>query len=149
MTQNPGGASRARLLAIIQQRRGLHKSELMRLAGRGWGNIGHHLDVLIRERQVETEVRGRLLWIFHPSVGRTERELIVATFYGPARRILEFLGLRQRATVRTLSEELAVSKKVIRFHLSTLQRADAVQRLEGHPPAFAPAQQTIEPRRPA
>lgn len=138
MSAGPGEATRNRLLAIVRERGGLHKSELMRLAGKGWGNIGHHLDVLVQEGLVETQTRGRLLWVFDPAVTQHQRELIIAMRPGAARRILEHLGLRERATVSNLSEELAVSKKVIRMHLSTLQRAQAVTRLEGHPPAFAP-----------
>lgn len=135
----PGAASRGKLLAIVRERRGLYKSELMRVADKGWGNVGHHLQVLIDQGHVETEWHGKFLWIFDRNVPRRERDVLVATRHTWARRILEQLGLRDRVTVRTLSEELAVSKKVIRVHLSSLQQAEVVKQLEGHPPAFASA----------
>lgn len=139
MNTGPGRTSRNQLLAIIRERRGLHKSELMRLADKGWGNVGHHLAKLEEHGFIETESRGRFLWVFDRDVPAKERDILVAMRPGAARRILEHLGLRQRATVRTLSEELAVSKKVIRLHLNSLHRAEAVEKLPGHPPEFATA----------
>ncbi len=133
-----GQASRDQLLAIIRERRGVHKSELMRLAGKGWGNVGHHLLRLEDQGLVAIETRGRLTWVFDKSVEPRERDLVVAMRPGPAQRILQVLGLKERASVRALSEELAVSKKVIRLHLSNLHRADAVQQMPGNPPVFAP-----------
>lgn len=139
MTTGPGRTSRNQLLAIIRERRGLHKSELMRLADKGWGNVGHHLTKLEEQGLIQTEVRGRLRWVFDRHVPAKERDLIVAMRPGPARRILEYLGLRERASVRTMSDELAVSKKVIRLHLNSLHRAEAVEKLPGHPPEFVTA----------
>ena len=140
MTSNPGEVSRHAILNVIRERRGVHKSELMRRCGKGWGNVGHHLQVLEDLGEVHTETRGRLLWIFDKAVEKQERDYIVATHQTPARRILEALGLRPHpATIRALSDELAVSKKVIRLHLSTLQRAQAVKKVDGYPPAFEPA----------
>lgn len=136
----PGERSRERLLGIIRQHRGVHKSELCRLAGYGWGNVGHHVDVLKDDGLVETETRGRLLWIFDAQVSGRDRDMIVAIRPSPARRIMQALGLQPKATIRSLSDELAVSKKVIRHHLSVLRRVDVVEQLEGHPPAYARVQ---------
>lgn len=136
MTTGPGRTSRNQLLAIIRERRGLHKSELMRLASKGWGNVGHHLLKLEEQGLIQTESRGRLRWVFDREVPAHERDIIVATRPGPARRILEALGLKERASVRALSEELSYSKKVVRLHLNSLHRADAIEKLPGHPPEF-------------
>ena len=133
----PGDRAREKLLAIIRQHRGVHKSELCRLAGYGWGNVGHHVDVLKDQALIETQKRGRLLWIFDVKVSARDRDIIVALRPSPARRILQALGLQPQATIRTLSDELSVSKKVIRHHLAVLERVDEVEQLEGHPPAFA------------
>lgn len=138
MNSPQGDRSRDQILAVVRQRRGLHKSELSRIVGKGWGNVGHHLRILEEQGEIDTEVHGRLLWIFSKEADRQERDYLVATRTTAARRILEALGLRERATIRALSDELAVSKKVIRQHLSTLQRAQAVEKVEGHPPTFAP-----------
>lgn len=133
-----GVRTRDELLRIIREAKGIHKSELRRQAGRGWGNVGHHLVVLEREGRVDLETHGRLVWIFDREIPRAERDLMVATRPSAARKILEILGMRQKATIRALSDELSVSKKVIRVHLSTLQRAQAVEKLAGRPPEFAP-----------
>lgn len=140
MTDGPGDRSRASILAIIREHRGLHKSELMRQCGMGWGNVGHHVQVLEDTGLVDTETRGRLLWIFARDVPAQERDYIAATRPRPAQKILEALGLRPHpATIRALSDEVGVSKKVIRIHLSILQRAQAVKKVDGYPPAFEPA----------
>lgn len=137
--QPAGDRTRERLLAIIREHRGLHKSELCRLAGYGWGNVGHHVVVLVEQGLVETQKRGRLLWIFDSKVSERDRDLVVALRPSPARRIMEALGLQPKATIRSLSDELVVSKKVIRHHLSVLKRVDVVEQLEGNPPAYARA----------
>lgn len=134
-----GDLTRERLLALVRERRGVHKSGLARLAGRGWGTMSHHIPFLIEDGHIETEVHGRLLWIFARDVPQRERELIIALRGSAAQRLLEALGMKQRATIRMLSDELAVSKKVIRTHLSHLQRAGAVEKTEGNPPTFATA----------
>lgn len=135
----PGDKSRDRLLTIIREHRGVHKSELCRLAGLGWGNVGHHVAVLKEQGHVQTETHGRLLWIFDAQVSARDRDMLVVLRPSPARRIMQALGLQPKATIRSLSDELAVSKKVIRHHLSVLKRVDAVEQLEENPPAYARA----------
>jgi DNA-binding transcriptional ArsR family regulator len=138
--------TRAAILAALSERRGLHKSELRRLVGIGWGNLGHHLRVLEDEGLVQLEGRGRLTWVFAATVPRAERDLLVATRPSAARRLLEAIGVRDRVTVGSLSQELDLSKKVIRRHLGALARAGAVERSAGHPPSFA--KPTPPPARP-
>lgn len=131
--------TRAAILGVVRARRGLHKSELARLVGIGWGNCGHHLRVLEREGLVDLEGRGRLTWVFDSALPRRERDLLVATRPSAARRLLVALGVRDRVTVGSLAEELALSKKVIRKHLGALARIGAVERSGGNPPSFAKA----------
>ena len=128
------------LLAIILERRGLHKSELRRAAGRGWGNINYHLGLLEEAKLIVTETHGRLVWCFDVSTDRAERDWLVISRQSRTLRILEIIGLRQRVNVRSLSEELSMSKKVIRTHLSVLTRVNIVEKEGGRPPAFVPAQ---------
>lgn len=131
--------TRAALLRAVRERGGVHKSELKRLVGIGWGNLGHHLRVLERDRLVELEGRGRLTWVFDVALPRRERDLLVATRPSAARRLMEAIGMRDRVTVGSLSEELALSKKVIRRHLGALARAGAVEKSRDRPPSFARA----------
>lgn len=138
--------TRTALLDAIRSRGGIHKSELARSVGIGWGNVGHHLRVLEEAGLVELEGRGKFLWVFDASLSREARDLLVATRPSTARRLLEFIGMSERATVGTLSHELALSKKVIRHHLGVLTKAGALERRPSHPPAFAPVK--VPPRRP-
>lgn len=133
-----GPATRDAILDAVRARGGLHKSELRRIVGIGWGNLGHHLQVLERQGLVQLEGRGRLVWVFDAAVPHGERDRLVATRPGVAQRLLAALGMRDRVTVGSLSQELDLSKKVIRRHLGELERAGVVQRRKGHPPSFAP-----------
>ena len=126
-------ATRAAILVVLKSKRGVHKSELSRLTGRGWGTIGHHVYVLVRAGRIETEVHGRLLWVFLTEVPRSERDWLIATRAPQRRHLLDLIGLRKRSTIEALSSDLAVSKKVIRTHLGHLRRAGAVARIPGMP----------------
>lgn len=117
----------------------MHKSELCRLVGKGWGGMGGHILRLSKTGHIEVEAHAGFTWIFLAGLSAAEKEFIVVTRPRSARKILEALGLRERATIRALSDELALSKKVIRIHLSTLTRIQAVKKVGGHPPEFEPA----------
>ena len=138
MSDRDPSAPRIAILAILQQRKGVHKSELCRLTGKGWGTISHHVYVLIKAGQIITEVHGRLLWVFLPDVPKTERDWIVATHVPDRLRILDRILGQRGTTIEALSSEMAVSKKVIRTHLSHLRRVGAVSRSRDHPQKYEP-----------
>lgn len=131
-----GDVTRSKILEALRSCRGIHKSGLCRQIRIGWGNVGHHVNVLETQGQITTETRGRLLWLFLPGLSKAERDWIVATTPHQRNRILAVLGFRERASIRTLSEELAVSKKVIRTHLGHLESVGAIKQGEGYPPKF-------------
>jgi predicted transcriptional regulator len=135
-----GDRTRESIMAVLRERRGVHKSELCRLVDKGWGGMGGHIRRLSKAEAIEVEEHAGFTWIFIAGLTPAEKEFIVATRPTTARRILEAIGLKERATIRTLSDELAVSKKVIRAHLSILERVNAIKKVDGHPPAFAPLQ---------
>jgi predicted transcriptional regulator len=139
LSDRESSTSRSAILAILRQRKGVHKSELCRLTGKGWGTISHHVYVLIEAGQIITEVHGRQLWVFLPDIPETERDWIVATHVPDRLRILDRILGHRGATIEALSGEMAVSKKVIRTHLSHLRRIGAVSRSKDHPPKYEPA----------
>lgn len=140
MSGQDSSASRSAILAIVRQRKGVHKSEICRLTGKGWGTISHHVYVLIKAGQIITEVHGRLLWVFLPDIPKTERDWIVATHIPDRLRLLDRILGHRGATIEALSTEMAVSKKVIRTHLSHLRRIGAVSRSKDYPPKYEPAE---------
>lgn len=133
------GTTRGDILEILRQRRGAHKSELCRLINRGWGTVGHHVYVMVQDGYVETEVHGRLLWVFLPGIPEAERDWIVATRVPERLRLLELLGLKRVASIESLSNELALSKKAIRTHLGHLRSAGAVKKVQNSPALYEPA----------
>lgn len=138
MTAGPGEETRQTILDLVKVHGGLHKSHLGRLAKVGWGNIGHHLQVLRGAGLVDLETHGRFLWVFRPDLNRAERDILRASRPKAAQRILEALGLRQHSTVDSLSEELRISKNVIRNHLRRLKGARLVEKTDDRPAKFAP-----------
>lgn len=149
MADGAGEQSRQAILEAIGQRGGgAHKRELCRLTGRGWGTVGHHVYVLARAGLVVTEVHGRQLWVFLPGVPRTRRDWLVAMQAPQRLRLLELLRGRPAATIHVLSEEMELSRKAIRTHLSHLQRVGAVRPTGDSPPAYLPAEEPGPPAAP-
>jgi predicted transcriptional regulator len=149
MGEGAGDQSRQAILEAIAGRGGgAHKRELCRLTGRGWGTVGHHVYVLARSGLVVTEVHGRQLWVFLPGVPRAHREWLVAMQAPQRLRLLELLRVRPKATINALSEEMDLSRKAIRTHLSHQQRVGAVRSTDDSPPAYVPAEAPA-PKRPA
>ena len=116
---------------------GAHKKELCRVTGKGWGTIGHHVYMMAKANAVVTEPHGRHLWVFLPELTRGQRDWLVATRTPQRQKLLEILRLRPPTTINALSDEMAVSRKVIRTHLQHLQRYGAVEATDGYPPKYA------------
>ena len=128
--------TRGAILQAFREHKGLHKSELCRCTGRGWGTIGHHVYVLVQRDQVLTEVHGRQLWVFLPNIPKLERDWIVATHVPERRKLLNRLLGRKGVTIESLSSEMELSKKTIRTHLSHLKRIGAVKRTQESPAMY-------------
>lgn len=106
----------------------MHKSALCRELGMGWGNIGHHLDLLERNGRIDLEQHGTRLWAFQRRLPDKYRGLIVALADENRMELLGHLEGRESATIRELSRDLEYSHKVVRTHLSHLMDAGAVER---------------------
>jgi len=135
-TDNGAETRRAILDALARRNGGAHKRELCRMTGRGWGTISHHVYTLAKANLVATEVHGRQLWVFLPEVRRGQRDWLVVTGTPQRRRLLEVLRRRPPATINALSDEMEVSRKVIRTHLQNLQRYGAVEATDEYPPKY-------------
>lgn len=128
----PDQATRLAILAALKEHGGLNRTHLCRVVGRGWGTVGYHLNILERRGAVAVEHHGRQLWIFDPQTSLAERDRLVAVSHPQRRNLLDFLR-RRTSTVNELSDELDVSRKVIRSHLSHLVGAGMVRREIGPP----------------
>lgn len=135
-TSNEAVSTRVTIMKLLTDRKGLHKSELCRQTGKGWGTIGHHVYVLVQAGRIITEVHGRQLWVFLPDIPKAERDWIVTTHVPDRLRLYEKLLGRGGATIERLSSEMAVSKKTIRTHMSHLRRVGAVSRTANSPATY-------------
>jgi predicted transcriptional regulator len=137
VTEQPGDGSRRAILAALRERQGgSHKKELCRLTGRGWGTVGHHVYNLAKAGVVATEVHGRQLWVFLPELSQVERHWLVATRTPQRKRVLDYILTGQPKTINLLSDEMAMSRKVIRTHLQHLQRYGVVKSTDDYPPKY-------------
>ena len=137
MDDLPGEESRKAIFRALRERNGgAHKRELCRLTGKGWGTISHHVYNLATTGQVVTEVHGRHYWVFLPELTQGQRHWLVATRTPTRKRLLDYLRAGPPKTINALSEEMAMSRKVIRNHLQHLQRYGAVEATEGYPPKY-------------
>lgn len=125
MSESEASRTRQEILDCIKEEGAVHKSELCRLVGRGWGTVSHHLLVLQREGLVDLESHGRNTWAFPAGLSPGERLRRMALNVPGRQDLLQFLRYRG-ATVGELSERLEESKKVVRTHLGHLVSAGLV-----------------------
>jgi predicted transcriptional regulator len=123
--------------SLVAEHGGLHKSEIYRRTGRGWGAIGHHLTILERRGHIHLEPHGSMLWAFKPGIEEEDRRFIVALAGHGRRDLLEELSRREACSIRNLSNNLDESQKVIRTHVSHLMAVGAVQRTGGKPHLYS------------
>jgi DNA-binding transcriptional ArsR family regulator len=129
--------TRAIIESLVAEHGGLHKSEICRRTGRGWGTVGHHLTVLERHGRVHLEPHGTMLWVFRPEIQDEDRQLLVTLSERGRAELLDELSKREVCTIRELSDALEESQKVIRTHVSHLMAVGAVQRTSGNPHLYS------------
>jgi predicted transcriptional regulator len=131
-----GGTTRNEIIRIVNRHGVIHKSELCREIGSGWGNIGHHLHFLERREIVETFRDESKLWVQVPKLTEFEQNLLRAT--APADRwdIIMSLALGETDTIKELSRSLDKSQKVIRTHLGHLVKSGAIEKIYTNPQHF-------------
>lgn len=125
--------TRGDILELVQSQGGLHKSELCRATGLGWGTICHHVQALEREQRIDIERHGRQTWAFSSKIDPEIRPLFVALTNGERRDLLSDLAHRSEVTITGLCDELTMSRKVVRTHLTHLVDAGAVERHGSRP----------------
>ena len=123
--------ARGRILNTIFVEPGIHKSEICRRTGLGWGTVGYHLHKLRVDKYISTvRANGRLITIPR-EIPHGDALTVHALRQPPTRSILRHLLEARQGTVG-LSNEFGMSRKVMRRHLSTLADAGLIARGEGH-----------------
>jgi predicted transcriptional regulator len=126
---NDGDATRQVILNLLQQHPGLHKSELARALGLGWGTISYHLQVLCQTGAVQQMRRGRRLRLFPGGMDEKQMRLLCAMRQDVQNDILKALTFSPGAAAESLADELGLSRRLIRRHLASLEEDGIVDAL--------------------
>lgn len=144
MTQDrDGAATRDRIIDVVREDPGVHKSELCRRLGLGWGTVSYHVRVLEKERRLRSWSRGREVHVFPARVPDGQMRWLAALREGMGTSIVETLVRMPDARVKELSGSLGVSRKVIQRHLTVLDEAGVVRHDGSHQPRYRIEDDTV------
>lgn len=135
-------SSRERLLALIRDRPGLHKSALCHETGLAWGTVDYHLRLLERGNLVSRHSVGRTTRLF--PAGLRERQSVLATLadHAAARILAAVREAPQR--MGSLSDHLGLSPKVVRRHVARLLHEGLLLRDGDHRPVYRAAEVAMD-----
>lgn len=119
------------MLLLVEERRGIYKSELARLAGVGWGTAGHHVEQLEFAGKVRTVRVGKFLWVFAANVSLLEQGVIVSTRGRAARVVLMVASLQEKFTVDDVVCQGRLSRKAAKTQLWALEQAGVLRCIDG------------------
>ena len=135
-TSRDGEATRQRLLALIRDSPGVHKSALCDASSLAWGTVDYHLRLLVRAGQVTLARAGRQTKVF-PGRLSEERERLLATLARePTARIAGALKERPDQGLGALVDRLGLSPKVVRRHIVRLLEHGLLERAGRHRPLY-------------
>lgn len=116
--------NRARLLALIRDQQGIHRSALVRSSGLSWGTVYHHVACLHRLRLIrQLTVHGRICLMTNDAASLTSQPALLLP---AAARILDLLQENGTASPTAIAKQLNLGPKTVRRHLDALSRAGLV-----------------------
>lgn len=131
-----GEETRRRILLAIDQAQAIHKSELQRRVERAWGTVGYHLRKLKAAGLVKLEDHGGQMWAFPSHLSRKERRHARLLAEESAHAVIDAVDRRPGATVQEVFEDVELSMKTVRRHLSRLSEAGVLERKGRRPQRF-------------
>jgi predicted ArsR family transcriptional regulator len=121
-----GPESRRRILAMVAEQPGIHKSDVGRRLGLAWGTVGYHVGVLQRQGHLRTYTHGRQVHLFLPAVPPQHMQWLSALRHDVG--ILSILAERSEARMPELGARLGLSRRTIRRRIESLAMAGLVRR---------------------
>ncbi|MHB8632845.1 MAG: ArsR family transcriptional regulator [Thermoplasmatota archaeon] len=115
-----GPATRDLVLGLVEREPGIHKSALKRELGLGWGTISYHLEMLRRRGAIKMRAQGRQVGVFPSRVPDGHMPWLAALREAVPQGILTRLAERPEARIDELSEDLGLSRRIVRRHLTDL-----------------------------
>jgi predicted transcriptional regulator len=122
---------RRRLLQIIEERPGIHASELCRESGEPWGTVQYHLSLLHKGELVTTIEAGRERRFFPNQVDPARARLLAILHQGRRLEIASFIQGHPGARQVDICDALSLSRKTFRHAIEPLVEEGLVQERKG------------------
>jgi len=125
---------RTRLLEAVRTTPGIHLREAQRRAEMGRGELMHHVRILQRAHLVDLRpIQGRV-HLFSPNA---EPSGDLPLLRHTARRVLHHISAHESSSSSEIAESLALSERLVRYHLSRLEEKGLIAINQEHPPRYA------------
>jgi predicted transcriptional regulator len=122
---------RRRLLGLIEERPGIHASELARESGEPWGTVQYHLSLLNKAQAVTSVEAGRERRFFPHQVDPARARLLALLGQGRRPEIATFIRDHPGARQIDICDALDVSRKTFRNSIEPLVEEGLVQERKG------------------
>jgi predicted transcriptional regulator len=122
---------RRRLLGIIEEKPGIHASELARESGEPWGTVQYHLSLLHKGQAVTSVEAGRERRFFPHEVDPARARLLALLGQGRRPEIATFIRDHPGARQIDICDALDVSRKTFRNSIEPLVEEGLVQERKG------------------
>jgi predicted transcriptional regulator len=145
MSRGWGGPNRARILEHVEQNPGIQKIEVCRALGLSWGTVTYHLQLLSRQGAVATRCANRQVRLYPPGAPERFMPYFAALRTPASAAILSALRDQPGIRMNDLSQNLALSRRIVQGHLNNLAQAGLVQREGQRNIRFSLADAALEP----
>lgn len=122
---------RRRLLGIIEEKPGIHASELARASGEPWGTVQYHLSLLDKANVVTSVEAGRERRFFPTEVEPARARLLAILGQGRRPEIATFIRDHPGSRQIDICDALDVSRKTFRSSIEPLVEEGLVQERKG------------------
>jgi predicted transcriptional regulator len=122
---------RRRLLAIIEQKPGIHASELARESGEPWGTVQYHLSLLHKGQAVTSVEAGRERRFFPHEVAPARARLLAMLGQGRRPEIASFIRENPGSRQIDICDALDVSRKTFRSSIEPMVEEGLVHERKG------------------
>lgn len=117
-----GDFARRMIMKVVEEHPGVHKSELCRQVGLGWGTVSYHLRLLERARRLQTVSGKREVRVFLGNIPQERMKALAALQGEGGQAVAGLLADRPGVRQADICRALGASRKLIRRHLEVLQK---------------------------
>ena len=114
------------MLSAIARNPGIHKSELRRLLGLGWGTVAYHIHALQGKGRIKVLSQGREVRLFPTGVSPQQMAWLCASRNPVHASILDRLAQKPGVRASELGATLGISANNVRRHLGAMGESGIV-----------------------